>query len=94
MQQLRINTALVGQAVEVLLTASNADATERQVQIDLDADTRFNANLMLHHITSINPESRGVRLGCEFVDSGAEMERSMQRFIDQTQKRRRLMSLD
>ena len=65
-----------------------------QVQIDLDADTRFNANLMLHHITSINPESRGVRLGCEFVDSGAEMERSMQRFIDQTQKRRRLMSLD
>ena len=65
-----------------------------QVQIDLDADTRFNANLMLHHITSINPESRGVRLGCEFVDSGAEMERSMQRFIDQTQKRRRLMALD
>jgi c-di-GMP-binding flagellar brake protein YcgR len=65
-----------------------------QVQIDLDADTRFHANLMLHHITSINPDSKGVRLGCEFVNCSADMQRSMQRFIDQTQKRRRLLSLD
>jgi flagellar brake protein len=65
-----------------------------QVQIDLDADTRFHADLRLHHITEINPESKGVRLGCEFVNPNAEMQRSMQRFIDQTQKRRRLMTLD
>lgn len=65
-----------------------------QVQIDLDADTRLMTDLRLLHVTALNPESRGVRLGCEFVRPGAEMERVLQRFIDQTQKRRRLMSLD
>lgn len=65
-----------------------------QVQIDLDADTRLHVNLRLQHVTSLNPESRGVKLGCEFVNPPAEVERSLQRFIDQTQKRRRLMSLD
>lgn len=65
-----------------------------QVQVDLDADTRFHANLRLQHVTGLNPESKGVRLGCEFVDPGAEAQRALQRFIDQTQKRRRLMALD
>ena len=65
-----------------------------QVQIDLDADTRLHANLRLQHVTVLNPESKGVRLGCEFVNPGADLERTLQRFIDQTQKRRRLMSLE
>lgn len=65
-----------------------------QVQMDLDADTRFHTNLRLQHITSTNPESRGVRLGCEFVNAGNDMLRALQRFIDQTQKNRRLMALD
>lgn len=65
-----------------------------QVQIDLDADTRLHTNLRLQHVSVLNPESRGVRLGCEFVNPGADMQRSLQRFIDQTQKRRRLMSLE
>lgn len=65
-----------------------------QVQIDLDPDTRLLADLRLLHVTALNPESRGARLGCEFVKPGADMQRALQRFIDQTQKRRRLMSLD
>lgn len=65
-----------------------------QVQIDLDADTRLHTNLRLQHVSALNPESRGVRLGCEFVNPGADMQRLLQRFIDQTQKRRRLMSLE
>ena len=65
-----------------------------QVQIDLDADTRLHVNLRLQHISMLNPESKGNRLGCEFVNAGADTERALQRFIDQTQKRRRLMSLD
>lgn len=65
-----------------------------QVQIDLDADTRVMANLRLQHVSVLNAEARGARLGCEFVQLGADGERTMQRFIDQTQKRRRLMSLD
>jgi flagellar brake protein len=65
-----------------------------QVQVDLDADTRFHANLRLQHVTGINPDSKGVRLGCEFVNASSDVLRALQRFIDQTQKRRRLMALD
>ncbi|TXH61627.1 MAG: flagellar brake protein [Burkholderiaceae bacterium] len=65
-----------------------------QVQIDLDADTRVLVNLRLQHVSVLNAEARGARLGCEFVQLGADAERTLQRFIDQTQKRRRLMSLD
>jgi flagellar brake protein len=35
-----------------------------------------------------------VRLGCEFNRPSGDMERTLQRFIDQTQKRRKLMALD
>jgi len=65
-----------------------------RVQVDLDADTRLHVDIRLQHVTALNPESHGVRLGCEFVNPGHEVERMLQRFIDQTQKRRRLMSLD
>jgi c-di-GMP-binding flagellar brake protein YcgR len=65
-----------------------------QVQMDLDADTRFHASLRLQHVTGINPDSGGVRLGCEFVNAGSDALRALQCFIDQTQKRRRLMALD
>jgi c-di-GMP-binding flagellar brake protein YcgR len=64
-----------------------------QVQIDLDADTRLLVNIRLQHVTSISPDSRGVRLGCEFVNASGEALRTLQRFIDMTQKRRKLMAL-
>jgi flagellar brake protein len=64
-----------------------------QVQIELDVDTRLQVNIRLQHVTSINPESRGVRLGCEFVNASGEALRTLQRFIDTTQKRRKLMAL-
>jgi len=38
--------------------------------------------------------SRVSRLGCEFMHVAAQTERALQRYIDQTQKRRRLLSLD
>jgi c-di-GMP-binding flagellar brake protein YcgR len=64
-----------------------------QVQIELDVDTRFHVNLRLQHVTSLNSDATGVRLGCEFVDADATMQRALQRFIDQTQKRGKLLSL-
>lgn len=64
------------------------------VHIDLDADTHFNANLRLQHITALNADAQGMRLGCELVNLARDAERALQRYIDQTQKRRRLMSLD
>ena len=64
-----------------------------QVQIELDADTRFLVNLRLQHVTSLNADAKGVRLGCEFVRADAAALRSLQRFIDLTQKRGKLLSL-
>ena len=61
------------------------------VVMDLDADTRVHTGLRLQHVTSLNPESGGVRLGCEMVSPGHDGLRSLQLYIDQTQKRRRLL---
>jgi c-di-GMP-binding flagellar brake protein YcgR len=66
----------------------------RNVRIELDADTRFDTSLRLHHVTSIQNQSRGSRLGCEFMHVQPHAQRALQRYIDQTQKRRRLLSLD
>ena len=65
-----------------------------RVRIDLDADTRFHANLRLRHVTSLGAESKGVRLGCEFANADGDALRALQRFIDQTQKRGKLLALD
>jgi flagellar brake protein len=62
------------------------------VQIELDLDTRVSASLRLQHVTSLNPDSRGVRLGCEMVDPSADVLRALQRYIDQTQKRQRVLA--
>ena len=62
------------------------------VQMDLDVDTRIHVALRLQHVTSINPDSRGVRLGCEIVNPSADVARALQRYIDQTQKRQRLLA--
>lgn len=63
------------------------------VQIDLDADTRFAVNMRLQHVTLAASDSGGARLGFEFVRAPGEALRALQQFIDQTQKRSRLMSL-
>ena len=64
-----------------------------RVEISLDADTRFYVDLRLQHVTSLSSESRGVRLGCEFVNASPLALRELQRFIDQTQKRSRLLAV-
>jgi c-di-GMP-binding flagellar brake protein YcgR len=64
------------------------------VVVYLDSDTRIDTGLRLQHVTSINPESKGVRLGCEMVGAGGDGLWALQRYIDLTQKRRRMMALD
>lgn len=59
-----------------------------QCIIELDADTRLNVGLHIHHVTSLNPDSRGVRLGCEMLGLDGSALRALQRYIDYTQKRR------
>lgn len=62
--------------------------------IELDDDTRFNASLRIAHISAVNDTGQGVRMGCEMEGMSGESLRALQRFIDQTQKQRRLMALD
>jgi len=62
------------------------------VQIELDMDTRVSTSLRLQHVTSLNHDAKGVRLGCEIVDPSADVLRALQRYIDQTQKRQRALA--
>lgn len=64
------------------------------IRVELDADTEIKASLLIHHITSVQPQAQGVRLGCELINMDAEAQHLLAHYIDQTQKRRRMMSLD
>jgi c-di-GMP-binding flagellar brake protein YcgR len=62
------------------------------VRIELDADTRFEVALQLHHVTSIPGNDLGVRVGCEWLRLTGANERALTRYIEQTQKRRRMLA--
>jgi c-di-GMP-binding flagellar brake protein YcgR len=72
----------------------SAGVTIAGVRMELDEDTRLDVSLRLQHVTSINNDNRGVRLGCEFVRPNGDTLRTLQRFIDLTQKRGKLMALN
>jgi c-di-GMP-binding flagellar brake protein YcgR len=72
----------------------NAGVLLNGVRIELDADTRLDVSLRLQHVTSLNVEARGLRLGFELVRPGGDALRTLQRFIDLTQKRGKLMALN
>ena len=72
----------------------NTGSVITNVEIELDTDTRLEAILRLQHVTAINAEAKGVRLGCEFKRIGGDSLRILQRFIDLTQKRGKLMALN
>ena len=72
----------------------DAGVTLAGVRMELDDDTRLNVDLRLQHVTSINADARGVRLGFEFVRPNGDTVRTLQRFIDLTQKRGKLMALN
>lgn len=67
--------------------------TIRGVGIELDPDTRFDAALVVMHVTQMNPGAPGARLGCELAGLSGDAARALQRYIDNTQKRRRLLAL-
>lgn len=61
------------------------------VNIDLDLDSSIEVTLRMQHVTRVNPEAHGVRMGCEFLKGGNDMLRSLQKYIDYTQKRQRML---
>lgn len=64
------------------------------VALDLGTDALLRVSLRLQHVSSIHSRQSGLRLGCELLDPDQGSERALQRYIDHTQKRRRLLSLD
>jgi c-di-GMP-binding flagellar brake protein YcgR len=63
------------------------------VRIELDGDTSFDATLRLQHVSAMHGGGHGVRLGCEFIELQGQAQRALQRYIDLTQQRRRLLAL-
>lgn len=61
------------------------------VQIEIGLDTRLTTALRLQHVTSLNQDAKGVRLGCEIVDPSPDTLRTLQRYINQTQRRARAL---
>ncbi len=65
------------------------------LRMELDNDTRFDAAARLQHVSAVGtaPGEQGVRIGCEWQKLATPAERVLQRWIDQTQRRRQLLSL-
>jgi c-di-GMP-binding flagellar brake protein YcgR len=64
------------------------------VRIELDADTRFVAPLHVQHVSGGFGSASGlVRLGCAFGRLDGTAQRALQRFVDLTQRRHKLLSL-
>jgi len=69
--------------------------TVHDVRLRLDDDTLLEVSLRLQHATSLGTAGRpGLRLGCELLRLDPTSERTLQRYIDHIQRRRRLLSLD
>jgi c-di-GMP-binding flagellar brake protein YcgR len=62
------------------------------VRIELDAESGFDAALRLQHVSAMHGGGQGVRLGCEFIDLDGLAQRALQRYIDQTQQRQRVLA--
>ncbi len=68
------------------------------VVLELDRTTALRVTLLPHHASPM-PDAAGdapalQQLGCAFVDLDAAAGRALQVYVDQTQKRRRLLKLD
>lgn len=63
--------------------------------LELDRITALRVSLLPHHASPIAGDEQGMRqLGCAFVELDTNAGRALQVYVDQTQKRRRLLKLD
>jgi c-di-GMP-binding flagellar brake protein YcgR len=61
------------------------------IELDIDLSTRVHCAIKVVHVGQRG--ELGVRLGCELFDVSPEDARALQRYIDHTQKRRRMLVL-
>lgn len=60
----------------------------------LDAATRLRVALRVMHVSPLGASPAGHRrIGCELLELGPGVQRDLQRYLDQTQKRHRLLTL-
>lgn len=64
----------------------------RHCVLELDVDTQLDIGLVIHHVTVLNAEQQGARLGCELIGMHGSDERALQHYINQTQKRRNALA--
>ena len=58
------------------------------VSIALDGDTAFCVDLRVRNLTPIDGNNAGTRLGCEFVNPQGDVQRLLQRYLFDTERRR------
>ena len=64
------------------------------VLLELDAGTRINTGLVISHVSRVEAIGGAYwRIGCELAGLDLVTERELQRYIDQTQRRSRLLTL-
>jgi c-di-GMP-binding flagellar brake protein YcgR len=81
-------------ALPAEVPAIAAGSTISHVELEFDAEARFAVALQVQHVSGgFHPQARGLRLGCSFARLDGLAERSLQRFIDVTQRRAKLQSL-
>lgn len=56
------------------------------VEFELNADTHVRATIYVHHVL---PQAQGAKMGCSLMNVDGTSERALQRYIFDTQKRRR-----
>ena len=65
------------------------------LSLELDRLTALWVDLLAHHVSPIAEAAADTRqLGCAFVELPAEAARTLQVYVDQTQKRRRLLRME
>lgn len=62
------------------------------VQVVLDEDAAFQAVLEVRHITRVGGDARGARLGCTLSGLAPDDERRLQRYVNNTQRRWRMLA--
>lgn len=64
------------------------------VVLELDTDIQVKVVLRIQHATSVQGTTTSLRLGCELLRLDPGALRTLQQYIEQTQKRRRMLGLD
>jgi flagellar brake protein len=65
----------------------------RDTQLDLEVNVRVTTDLRIQHVSELNAEATGMKLGCQFINASSSSLRNLQNYIAQTQKRARLVAL-